>query len=189
VIKNPRLKELSDIVEASRERARALASGLSRAQLDWQPGSGRWGVGQCLEHLVVSHERMAPPIREALDRIRAGARPPTYDAWKPGFLGGLLIRSIDPAIGKRRMKTGRAFQPGPAARPDVLSAFDTCQEELLSLLAEADGLDVTAAKIASPMSRLIRYHVGDALTITAVHLPRHLAQAERVKSEPDFPRA
>lgn len=57
------------------------------------------------------------------------------------------------------------------------------------MLAEADGLDVTAAKISSPMSRLIRYHVGDAFTITAVHLPRHLDQAERVKAEPGFPNA
>ena len=126
-IRNPRLRELAGVVEAARARAKQVAAGLTPAQPGWRPAPGRWGVGHCLEHPIITHERMAGPARAALTKIRAMGRAPS------------------------------------------------------------DGLDVTAAKITSPMSRLIRYHVGDALTITAVHLPRHLDQAERVKAERQFP--
>ena len=58
-LKNPQLKRLAEQVEAARARARAIAGGLSKAQLDWQPFPGRWGVGQCLEHLIVSEEEIS----------------------------------------------------------------------------------------------------------------------------------
>jgi len=186
---NTQLKALAERVEAARAQARRVAGGLSKAQLDWQPGPGRWGVGQCLEHLIVSNERLAPSVREKLASLKARGGPPTYDGWKSGFRGGFLVRSIDPATGKRKVKTGRVFEPGPTARPDVLVAFERDLDGLEQMLRDADGLDLTKARVASPMTRLITYHLGDALTIMVVHLPRHLDQAERVKAEPGFPKA
>jgi hypothetical protein len=188
-LKNPQLKRLAETVEAARERARRVAGGLSRAQLDWQPGPGRWGVGQCLEHLLVSDERLEPGVRQALAALEARGGPPVYAEWKMGFRGGFLIRSIDPATGKRRIKTGSVFQPGPTARPDVAAACERDLDRLLEMLRAADGFDVTKARVTSPMTRLITYHLGDALTIMVVHWPRHLDQAERVKAEPNFPKA
>jgi hypothetical protein len=110
---NTQLKALAERVEAARAQARRVAGGLSKAQLDWQPGPGRWGVGQCLEHLIVCSERLAPSVRGQLAALKA--------------------------------------------------------------------------RIASPMTRLISYHLGDALTIAVVHLPRHLDQAAQVRAEPGFP--
>lgn len=188
MIRNPRLQQLADLVEAGRAQARRVAGGLSKAQLDWQPAPGRWGVGQCIEHLIVSNERLALPIRGRLSEARAkGANAQCFGEWRPSFIGGLLIRAIDPATGKRRLKTGRVFMPGPAARPEVLAAFERNLDEVLDLLLQTDGLDPSTMRIVSPMSWFIRYHVGDALTMMAVHLPRHLDQAERVKGEPGFP--
>lgn len=186
-IRNPGLRALAERVEAARSRARQVAAGLSRAQLDWQPGLGRWSVGQCLEHLIVSNERLEPPVRERLAELRRRGAPATYGDWKPGFRGGFLIRSIDPATGKRKLKTGRVFEPGATARPDVLAAFGRDLDKLRELIGAADGLDVTRARVTSPVTRFITYHLGDALTIMVVHLPRHLDQADRVKAEPGFP--
>lgn len=189
MIQNPRLQELADLVAAARVQARSVLDGLSRAQLDWQPAPGRWGVGQCVEHLMVSNDRLAEPIRARLAAARATHPEPYYGGWKPSFFGRLLIRSIDPSTGKRRLRTGRVFQPAPAARPDLLAAFEKNLDEVLDLIRQTDGLDPSTMRVVSPMSRLIRYHVGDALTMTAVHLKRHLDQAERVKREPGFPAA
>jgi hypothetical protein len=186
-IRNPQLRALAERVEAARARARAVAGGLSKAQLDWRPGPDRWGVGQCLEHLLVSNERLEPSVREQLAALRARGGPAVYQGWKPGIRGGFLIRAIDPATGKRKLRTGRVFQPGPEARAGVLQALEQSLDSLLVLIRSGDGLDLTRARVRSPMTRLITYHLGDAMTIMVVHLPRHLDQAERVKSQPGFP--
>jgi hypothetical protein len=186
-IRNPQLEELDAQLAQARTQARALVSGLSREQFDWRPAPNRWGIGQCLEHLVVTHERMAPLIRAQLAALRARAEPARYERWKPGLRGGFLIRSIDPATGRRPLRTGRAFEPGPTARSDVVEALGRAIADLQSLLREADGLSLTRARVTSPITRFITYHLGDALTMLVVHLPRHLAQAERVKAEPGFP--
>lgn len=188
-IRNPQLKALAEKVEASRAEARRIVGGLSRTQLDWQPGPGRWGVGQCLEHLILSNELLSPAVRDQLAKLRARGGPAVYEGWKPGVRGGFLIRSIDPATGKRKLKTGRVFEPGAAARPEVVSALERDLDGLQQMIAAADGLDLTRARVTSPVTRLITYHVGDALTIMVVHLPRHLDQAERVTHEPGFPAA
>lgn len=86
------------------------------------------------------------------------------------------------------MKTGRVFEPGPVGRPDILAAFERDLDGLQQLMRDADGLVLTRARVTSPMTRFITYHLGDALTIMVVHLPRHLSQAERVKAEPGFPK-
>ncbi len=186
--RNTQLKALAERVEAARAQVRRVAGGLSKAQLDWQPRPGRWSVGQCLEHLLLSSERLGPAVRAQLAALKARGGPPTYEGWKPGLRGGFLIRSVDPATGKRKVKTGRVFEPGPTTRPEILAAFERDLDGLQQMLRDADGLDVTKARVTSPMTRLITYHLGDALTITVVHLPRHLDQAERVKAEPGFPK-
>jgi uncharacterized damage-inducible protein DinB len=188
-ITNPQLKQLAEQVEAARAQARRVAGTLSQAQLEWQPGPGRWGVGQCLEHLLVTDELMASRIPQQLAALKARGGPPVFQGWKAGVRGGFLIRSIDPVTGKRRVKTGRVFEPGPVARPDVLAAYEKNLDRIQEWICSADGLDLTKARVASPMTRLITYHLGDALTITVVHHPRHLGQAERVKAEPGFPAA
>jgi hypothetical protein len=188
-ISNPQLRSLAERVEAARQESRKVLSGLSQTQLDWQPAPGRWGVGQCIEHLVISDEKLIPGVREALAGLKARGGAPVYEPWKMGIRGGLLIRSIDVETGKRKVKTGRPFIPGPAARPDLRGAVEKDLDNLQELIAAADGLDVRKARVVSPVTRFITYHVGDALTIMVVHWPRHLAQAERVKREPAFPRA
>ena len=186
-IQNPRLRELAEATQAARAQAKLVVGSLSRAQLDWQPAPGRWSVGQCLEHLLISSEAMEKAVRPKLAAARQNQGAASSQEWKPSFVGGLLVKSVDPVTGKRKVKTGRVFMPGPVARPDVLAAFERSLDMLNGLLREADGVDLARVRVTSPMSWFVRYHAGDALTITVVHLKRHLDQAERVKAEPGFP--
>lgn len=186
MITNTRLQQLAGLVDTARAQARSVAHGLSQAQLDWQPGPGRWGVGQCIEHLVISNEEMEKAVRPKLAAARRTQTAPAYGDWKPSLMGGWLVKAVDPET-KRKVKTGRVFMPGPSARPDVLAAFERSLDTLTEVLRESDGVDLAKVRVISPASWFVRYHGGDALRITIVHLKRHLDQAARVRAEPGFP--
>lgn len=186
---NIRLRELSEHVAASRERAPRVAGGLTAAQLNWRPAPERWGVGHCLEHMITSHEAMAPQMKEKIAAARASQPGGHHEPWKSSFMGRFLIRSINPATGARKVRTQKVFYPREPARVDALDIFLRTLDDLERMILQCDGLDVGKVRIVSPALRLIRYNLGDALAILAFHSVRHLNQAEGVKAEPGFPRA
>lgn len=55
------------------------------------------------------------------------------------------------------------------------------QEDLGHLLTEASGIDWRGVRMRSPVTRLVRMNLGDALTVLVVQAERHAAQIERVK--------
>jgi hypothetical protein len=186
-ITNPKLKQLAAHVASAREQASRVAGGLSAAQLAWRPAPQRWGVGDCLEHLIVSHEAMAPAMKSKLEAMAREHPGGHYEPWKHTLMGGLLIRSIDPATGKRKLKTQKVFFPVQPVRADALDRFLRTLDDLDEMIRRSDGLPVGKVKMSSPALRLIRYSIGDALAILALHALRHVGQAERVRAEPGFP--
>ena len=56
-------------------------------------------------------------------------------------------------------------------------------------MESAKGIDLRRNKVTSPVSKLIRINLGDALLILVVHSQRHLQQIARVRAHPDFPKA
>lgn len=183
---DPEIAHLLERVTRASERARALADGLSEAQLRWTPPSGGWGVGQVLEHLVVSGSLYLERMRGAVEGAAAKGKP-RGRGWKPSLLGRFLVSGLDPSS-QRKLPAPKVFRPASEPRPDVLGAFLGAQDELVDLLRRADGYDVSRIRMASPVSPLLRVNLGDAFRILAVHAERHLGQAERVLAEPGFPR-
>jgi hypothetical protein len=168
-----------------RQHARRTAGGLSQAQLDWQHAPRSWSVGQCLEHLVITHERYQPEVPRLLAAARARGAPPVYQPWGTTFFGRFLLKGVTP--GSRPVRTGKVFTPAVRARPAVLDVFERQLDELERWMEAADGLDLTRIRLSSPMLKLIRYNMGEALEIVVVHAERHLQQADRVKQQAGFP--
>jgi len=186
-VRNPAIQAVAAQLPSLREHARRTASGLSQWQLDWQPGPRSWSVGQCLEHLVIAHERYVPTVPRVLAEAKAAGHPATDQPWGTTFFGRFILKSVTP--GSRSVPTGKAFMPASRARPQVLDAFVGTLDDLERWLCDADGLDLTKIKISSPMLRLIRYNLGEGFAIVVAHAERHLQQADRVKQRAGFPRA
>src|SRR3954470_8399405 len=92
------LHELDD----TDRRATAVASALTREQLNWKPDPAAWSVGQCLDHLCVANDVYIPAMEQALDGRPAG----TAAAITPGWFGRWFIDNyIEPSD---RTKRGRA---------------------------------------------------------------------------------
>ena len=46
------------------DNANKQFSGLSESQINWKPSEERWSIGECIEHLVVTHKLYNSEIRE-----------------------------------------------------------------------------------------------------------------------------
>lgn len=181
---HPHLRKLlNDLntVTAETERLRAT---LSEAQCIWKPAPGIWNVLECFQHLIVTDELYYPRLRLAIEKAkRERGRAP----FRPSFFGKTFIRYVSPES-QRKIKTFRTFEPSPALTDvTVLQQFVDHQDTLTALIQKADGIDLNRGKFASPTSRLLRFSVGEGLTVLVVHQQRHLQQARRLAEHPDFP--
>jgi len=172
-------------IEAIQSEARRLAGPLSPAQLDWAPPEGGWSVAQVLAHVVTAStsyfDRMQAATRDGA--VRSGEGTP----WKPTFFGGMLIRSLEPT-NRKKYPSPKVWRPVQRQLPDALPTFLEAHRTLGGIVASASQVDLVRTRLSSPVSRLIRLNLGDAIRVLIVHAQRHLGQAERLIARPDFPR-
>jgi uncharacterized damage-inducible protein DinB len=182
------LDDLEHRAAEGETRLRTLVAELSPAQLRWTPAPGAWGAGQVLEHLTVSARAYLP----RLDALLADApRRHGADAtWRASFVGGFLLRALAPSS-TRRVPAPRAWKVAAEPPADAATRYLATHAEVRALLRRAaeTRADVTRARLASPVSPLLRMNVGDALATLVVHTERHLGQIERVRGTPGFPTA
>jgi uncharacterized damage-inducible protein DinB len=159
-------------------RIRDAVSTVPPTDLDRKPPAGGWSIAEVLEHLIVSADSYLGTLRSILARKdRRTAH--TGTMWKPSLMGGLLAASLR---SERKLPAPRLYKPGPEPRERVLAEFLRRQEEVGTLLGAAGDVDWGSARFTSPVSRLMRMNVGDALTVLVVHAERHAAQIDRVKA-------
>jgi hypothetical protein len=91
---------------------------------------------------------------------------------------------------RRRFKTPRSFTPSHGQPVTaLLPTFLHLQDQFTYLLEQANGLDLARIKIPSPATSLLKFSLGQAFALNAAHERRHLWQARRVRSHPQFPAA
>lgn len=170
-------------LETVGEQVRALSEELRDDQLLWRPDPDRWGVADCFEHLIQSDSQYFPRLRAAID----GAAPAAEGEriYAPGLFARWFVRSVGPD-GKMKLPAPKGFRPPPAG-PDALERFLVGQRKISAFVEEARGIDLQSARLASPVSPLVRFTVGEALTLIVAHQERHLKQALAVREEPGFP--
>ncbi len=181
----PAETHLSEVGRRARENGawvKALTEGLDDEALLWQPEPRRWGVAECLEHLVATGSAYHPRIREAIEN---GAPCEADPAYRPRLWARLFIHSAGPR-GRLPLRAPRPFRP-PEARPDVAERFMSQQDELLSFVDAARGVDLQRARVPSPVSRFLVLTLGEVFEVIVAHQERHLAQAQAVVERPGFP--
>lgn len=175
--------------ETTERDARTLAGSLSAAEFNWQPASGRWSIGQCLQHLATSMDAVLP----AIDRAIATARERQWIDQGPvryGMFSRMMVKSMEPPV-KWRMKTNRIFEPRVERlqRDAVVAELTASRGRILDRVRQATGLNLKRAIVVSPVSRLIRVPLGAYLAFLAAHDRRHLWQARQVREASGFGQA
>jgi hypothetical protein len=164
-----------------------LFSDLSDAQLNWKPAPEKWSIAQCLDHLAVTSHKFDGYFSDALVRGRKKWPVTQGPAYRPSFLGGWLIKQVNPETG-RNLPAPKIFRPSESSSIDEpLEKFLKQQERFIEFVRESNGVDYNKTRLRSPVTPLMRYSLADAFVVTVVHGRRHLAQARRVRESSGFP--
>jgi hypothetical protein len=104
-------------------------------------------------------------------------------------MGNMMVRmsGADQLPPKQRFKAPKFAQPQKTvAKDQVLAAFMEIQDRLAGTIEASNGLDLGKIKIASPMP-VMKFTLGQWLTMMTGHQLRHLWQAQQVRKNPSFP--
>ena len=69
-----------------------------------------------------------------------------------------------------------------------MAAFRAYQVQFVDRLRQANGLDLSRARVRSPILTWWRMPFGTGVAFTTAHERRHLWQARRITEAPAFPR-
>lgn len=178
---HPHVRQLAKTVQATRNDAEALFGRLSDAQCIWKPEPTTWNVLECFAHVIVTDNQYWPNIEALLTRTAHAT-----DPFKPSWFGRKFVGALEP--GTRKLKTFKMFKPQTAFDDlSVRDQFLTHQDDFIDLLRRADGHNLNRPKLSSPASRLVRFSLGEALSVLVIHQRRHVDQAERLTQHPGFP--
>ena len=173
------LDEIRAQLERAKLEAERITENLSEGQLWQPPPDGGWSVGECLAHLNIVGEGYAVRLKPALPTVVNARNRKGEGPFRFGLLGRFFVRSLEPDA-KPKLKAPKSFQP--EAQPGVTERFLSLQDELLGLVQQAEGLALERIVISSPVSRVLRLSVFEALNAVTVHELRHLQQAARVRA-------
>lgn len=186
--KDPQLNEYAAAFQANAKRVREIVDGFSGETFNWRANAGRWSVGECVEHLNATARAYMPEITKSITKARAqnktGAGP-----FKYGWLSRWFEGQLTPPP-KRNFKAAKKALPSASEldMTTVMQNFDSLQAEYLQKIVESDGLHLKKVKVKSPLAPLLRFELGAAFQILAVHDSRHLWQMEQVIKNPGFPK-
>lgn len=168
-------------VEAATSQAETLTAGMSAEDLMRAPAGGGWGVGESLQHLILTSAAMLPLAETAIAELEANglkASGPTG----LGFVGWLLVKTLEPPA-RMKTKTGKPFEPVAVANPgELVARLREENTKLAALIKRASGLATHKTRIVSPFNASAKYNVYAGFRIMLAHTRRHLWQAGQVKA-------
>lgn len=179
---HPHLRQLAETVQTTRANAETLFNRLSDSQCIWKPNPKVWNVLECFAHVITTDRLYMARIEDLIGRA-----PRSTDAYKPSWFGRTFIKRLEPGTGA--LRTFDMFRPETAFDDlTVRDSFLAHTDDLLALLQRADGHNLNRPKLSSPVTRLVRFSLGEAFGVLVTHGRRHLDQAERLTQHPDFPK-
>jgi hypothetical protein len=164
----------------AKQTVQSLTAGLSDDQFNQAPASGKWSVGQCLDHLNEAGGLLVPRLEAAIERAQREG-PFAEGPFRYGIFSRWFIRMMEPGSSmKLPAPSGYTPAPEPLDPEAVGTAFAALQDRLIACTERADGLDLRRIRVGSPLASWVRLSLGAWLEATAAHQRRHLQQARRV---------
>ncbi|MBC8085517.1 MAG: DinB family protein [Hymenobacter sp.] len=153
---------------------------LTDEQLNRRPGSAKWSVGQCLEHLNIIGGHYLPALTRKLRQAQEHGSTPA-ETVKHGYIGRKMTAAMRAPAHKKALRTPQQYAPTGARLPrTVVEVFGRQLDELQGLLEQARRVNANAVRIPNPIIPLLWPRLPDVLEMLVEHLKRHVAQAERV---------
>lgn len=160
---------------------------LTSAQLNWRKTPDSWSIGQCFHHLISSNEKYFP----VLERIASGRFKPSFWEKHSPFskkIGKSMIRNLGITV-QNKYKAPKIFLPSSGLiSASIIDDFLQHQDRLRGILHEISKTAYHHVVITSPVADLITLPLPDAIEVILNHELRHIEQAKRLLTDPQFPK-
>jgi hypothetical protein len=167
-------------LHATRKMVLDAVAGLSEAQWTFAPAPGRWSIAQCLEHIVLTEERLFAQVTEKI--LHTPAAPEKATAAQREKDAQILERMMDRS---QKAQAPEALLPPGAAKPaELVERFRRVRDRTIAFVNETDA-PLRLHFAAGPGGE---YDAYQFLLIIAGHTGRHVQQIEEIKASADFPR-
>ncbi len=170
---------LLDLLVSSQQRLILAIVGLNEHQWTFDPGTDRWSIAQCAEHLALSEDALLGIVRSQI--LQTSANPSGAAAARGR--DGIVVAAI-----RDRSQRGKTFdflepQTVAASPAAFISEFLTRRATTLQYVREStDTLHHHFAPLG-PFGDLDAYQW---LLLLACHTDRHVAQMEEVKAQAGY---
>lgn len=155
------------------ERVTALIESVDVAELDRKPDPTTWSPAQVMEHMVITNRYYFPAMRASM----SGAAKVSGETQVRFSLIGKLIRRMAGPGGNA--PAPKMLHPGDVKfSNEMLGKWQAQQVELIALLEQANGLDISRLPVRNPFFRFIRMNLADSIEIMTAHTERHVGQME-----------
>ena len=143
------LRDYYEQIENIEEDAQELTAPLDDTQFNWRPSPKQWSISECLAHLNVAAGLDLPRLAEEIERGRAAGLT-GHGPFRYGFFSRWFVGFMD-APPKFRVRAPKIYSPPVGHLKDkVVPEFLSIHQQLLELVAKANGLDLARIKVASP---------------------------------------
>lgn len=162
--------------------AAALCKGLNADQIAWRPSPDAWSIAENLAHLNTTTQIYLPVIDSALARYGENGHG-SPGPFRLGWYGRLVVGSMEPPPKMRLRAPGplKVLKTGPPE--EALAEFLRWRESLRQRMEKAKGLDLTAFRFSSPLSKLFRMNLLECFALSNAHSRRHMWQARNVRRQ------
>ena len=175
------LAAIADQLDAIEQHARAVMTGLSEDLGRRPTATGGWSVSECFDHLALSNNVYLDAMESAAQQARARQRWRKGPA-RPGWLGGLFARSLEPDAGMKAKAPGKIRPRSAPALADAYDAFTASNTRVRAFLEENADLDLAGVHFKNPLMPLLRFSLASGLHVITAHQRRHVLQAERARN-------
>jgi hypothetical protein len=177
------LKDVIQDLKGIEETTKIEFQDLNEEDLVWKPAPDQWSIAECLKHIIIANSIYIKDIEKRLQtaEVKTIEYPIRFS-----ITGRLFLYAIDPKY-KWKVPAPKIFKPSNENTvedgKETVQDFLNLQEQIMSVAVKACAYDHQHVPTYSPLSKLLRFNVGEQLYIMMRHTLRHLNQAKRVKEQ------
>ncbi len=179
------IPELHARLAATASAFEQLSSSLTNEQLYWRAQANSWSISEVMAHLYLTDSSYL----RALDKKMAASPLGTGDGIvRTSPFGSVYYRYIKPGSWLK-LPAPKIFRPKPdpiSGKGIDFSTFHRHNQQLLERLLGYADKNLEQFTFPSPVTKLLRLNMGEALLILIAHHERHLVQAQKVKKAGGF---
>ncbi len=177
------LKDVIKNLKEIEETTTTAFQNLSEADLLFKPEPDKWSIAECLQHIIIANTIYNEDILKRLQKaeVKTIEYPITFS-----LTGRLFLFAVDPQY-KWKVPAPKIFKPIKENQVEnaqkTLMEFLRLQEQIIATALKACAYDHQHVHTYSPISKLLKFNVGEQLYIMMRHTKRHINQAMRVKKQ------